>query len=64
MTIIDVQDGGLATNEMHNVTVGVINLIVSNGDAKPETVTGYCRQEIKQSIIRILNNEIAWEQPQ
>jgi hypothetical protein len=63
MNIIDVHDGGLATNEKANVTVGVINMIVTNGDATPETITGYCRPEIKQSLIRILNNEIAWEQP-
>jgi hypothetical protein len=63
MNLVEVKDGGLDRNEKFNVTVGVIHLVASSGDAKPETITGYCRPEIKQSIIRILNNEIAWEQP-
>lgn len=61
MTIIDVKDGGLARNETYGVTVGVIHLVVAHGDAAPETITGWCKKEIKDSLIRLLKREITWE---
>ncbi len=62
MTLIDVQDGGLARNDKFDVTVGVIRLVVTDGDAAPSTITGYCRPEIQRSLIRLLNHEIVWDQ--
>ncbi len=61
MTLVDVQDGGLARNEKYDVTVGVINLLVSRGGAAPEKITGYCSRENKSAILNILKSQIVWQ---
>ncbi len=64
MNVIDVKDGGLAVakTDERSITVGVIQLVVAAGDAKPETITGYCRREAKQGILNVIK-QIIWEQP-
>lgn len=62
MTLIDVQDGGLARNEKYDVTVGVIHMVVSINDAAPAILRGFCKKEIKRDLIRLLREQIVWEQ--
>lgn len=64
MNVIDVKDGGiaLAKTDTRSLTIGVIQLVVSNGGAAPETITGYCRKEAKQGILNVMK-QIIWEQP-
>lgn len=62
MTIIDVRDGGHAFAEKYNVTIGVIHLIVQDGESKPEKIIGYCWPEEKETNIKMLKR-IVWEQP-
>jgi len=64
MNVIDVKDGGLAMakTDTRSITVGVIQLVVSNRGAKPETITGYCRREAKEGIMNVIK-QIIWEQP-
>jgi len=64
MNVIDVKDGGLAVakTDTRSITVGVIQLIVSDSESKPSTITGYCRREAKQGILNVIK-QIIWEQP-
>ena len=64
MNLIDVKNGGLVMvkTEHRIITVGVIQLVVSNRGAKPETITGYCRREAKEGIMNVIK-QIIWEQP-
>lgn len=61
MTLIDIKDAGLASNNKYDVTVGVIDLVVTRRGAEPETLRGYCRPEAKPVIISTLK-KIIWEQ--
>ena len=64
MTTIDIKDGGLAVarSDTRSITVGVIDFVVTRGDAGPEVLRGYCRKDKKAEYINILKKEIVWEQ--
>ena len=61
MTLIDIKDAGLARNVKYDVTVGVIDLVVTRRGADPERLRGYCLPEAKPGIISTLR-QIIWEQ--
>lgn len=63
MSIIDIKDGGLDHNEQFNVTVGVIHFVVQQAEGELKKITGYCKPEAKQDIIKTLKEQIVWEQP-
>lgn len=62
MTTIDIKDGGMAHNAKHNVTVGVIHLVVTHRESAPVVFKGYCRPEEKQEHLARLRR-IVWEGP-
>jgi len=59
--VIGVYDGGstIIKHNGHPANVGVIHLRIAK-DEVPETITGYCRPNHKESIIKYLSR-IAWE---
>lgn len=63
MTIIDVRDGGMAFSSVHDVMIGVIQLVVQEGESKPQKIIGYCWPEEKEDHIKRLKR-IVWEQPE
>ena len=58
--VIGVFDGGstIIKHKGHPANVGVIHLRIAKGEV-PETITGYCRLNHKEGIIKYLGR-IAW----
>lgn len=58
--VIGVYDGGstIIKHNGHPANVGVIHLRITKGEV-PETITGFCRPNHKEGIIKYLNR-IAW----
>ena len=62
MTVIDVRDGGMAFSSVHDVMIGVIQLVVQEGESAPVIYKGYCWPEEKQEhLVRL--RRIVWEGP-
>jgi len=62
--VIGVYDGGSAIikHNGHPANVGVIHLRIAKGEVL-ETITGYCRPNYKEGIIKYLKR-IAWAVPE
>lgn len=61
MEVIGAFDGGTTTihHKGRPFNVGVIHLRITKGEV-PETITGYCRLNHKEGILKYLSR-IAWE---
>jgi hypothetical protein len=59
--IIDIRDGGIQSHRGHKV--GVILFRLTTGEGKPETLTGYCNPNYRDSIIKSIKRLHFVKQP-